>query len=203
MNLLKVLPVVAAYLFFSLPTLAETSINNVKIGDVLLSAKKYDLELADESQDGPYLYRQYITSDGNDLSVTYQNGEVVYIEKDWSGERKSQKSGISKFIFGQTSLKDIRAHYATNGFAYINSAMIETDDGIVAFNCFDLTDKKPTVMALATKIISMEKVTEENIAEHMKLDVIVLAKPQYLDIIWGSEKMYDDVQKKVSPMVDR
>lgn len=196
---MKAILLVAFLCLFSYGANASTHLNNVKIGDTLSSAKNYRLKVKEESQEGVYLYRQYLTPDGNDLSVTYKNGVVVFIEKDWSGESVSNKSGISNFLFGKTSLVEIRNRYRTNGFAYEKNAMFNNGESFIAFNCFNLTDKQSTVLALVTKIDDTDKVTESNISGLMKLEAIILANPQYLDLIWGEDKFLEDVPKKVTP----
>jgi hypothetical protein len=141
-NMHRVLLVVSFFII-SLPTLAASSIDGIKIGDNLaaIEAQHLSMVVSNKISDGEM--RKYKTKDGNDLSITIINNKVVYIEKDWSQDLKSNKTLFSGFVFGKTSLSDIRTKFGTNGFTYKSIVITKKGDNLITFNCYELNDKRP------------------------------------------------------------
>ena len=140
---------------------------------------------------------KFKTENGNDFSITTENGKVVYMENDWLQHPESRGALITDFQFGRTTLKDIRARFGTNGYTYKSNAAFTTDRHLVMFNCFELDSKNEEVLVTITKIALNEEVTESNVASKLTLDALILADKSYLDKIWGKEKTYDTKRKKV------
>ncbi len=140
---------------------------------------------------------KYRTKDGNDLSVTFEKDKVVYMENDWLENPKNRQPLFSDFSFGQTSLKDIRDKFKTNGFGYKTRMVRMTDDALIDFSCFEFDSPSSVVLVLITTVSLKEELTKENIHEKLKLEAVILADKGYLDRIWGEGKVYSDGYKKI------
>jgi hypothetical protein len=148
--------------------------HGIKINDPQKSLENVGLEqIAKEGN-----MQKFRTENGNDFSITVEKGKVVYLENDWLQNEKAIQPLISDFSFGQTSLKDIRAKFSTNGFTYKTRGSFRTKTHLILFNCFEFD-------------------TEKNIASKAKLDALIIADGKYLDKIWGKEKTFDAQYKKI------
>jgi hypothetical protein len=186
----------ALFLVHSVVFITGTDISmlSIKINDPKSVLKKIKLEVL-ASDETTIKYR---TGNGNDLSVTIENNKVVYVENDWQHEIKGVKPLISDFKFGQTSLREIRKVFGTNGFTYEQRNDLITDTDIVEFNCFEFDSPNNEVLVIITKSAIKPELTESNLADRLKLESIVIAKREYLDEIWGDKKLFDANYKKIS-----
>ncbi|AVR47054.1 hypothetical protein C7S20_18370 [Christiangramia fulva] len=144
---------------------------------------------------------KYRTNNGNDLSLTFENDKVVYMENDWLHQPEGSKPLFSDFTFGKTSIGDIRKKFGSNGFLYSNRSFSSTDTHLVTFNCFEFDTDKNEVLVTITGVPIAEKdqVNKNNISEKLKLLAIIIADKKYLDKIWGEEKVFDENYKKINP----
>jgi hypothetical protein len=145
---------------------------------------------------------------GNDLSVTYDSVQdrILYVEVDWNQAPSGKGTGISKLKFGETSLKDIRKRYRSNGFTHLKHASCWDDGELVMFNAFELKRTPTIILAFATRLphesesliktLSPEKQVEL-ISNYLMLESIVVADESYLDEIWGEDKSYDPLSKGI------
>lgn len=179
---------------FFVPT-GNISMNGVKINDSRKSLDNIKLKIV--AKDGNMI--KYSTENGNDLSVTFENGKVVFMENDWLQDSKSRQPLFSKFIFGQTTLQDIRNRFLTNGFTYKSKGTIKTDTEMIEFNCFEFDSKNNEILVVITKAALKEGVKKENMASRLKLDAIIIADKAYLDRVCGKEKVYAKNYKKIKP----
>lgn len=142
---------------------------------------------------------RYRTKNGNDLSLTFENDKVVYMENDWLFSPKGKEPLFTNFTFGETCIQDIRKEYVNNGFTYSNRLFTSTDTHLVTFNCYEFDTNKNEVVVFVTgvPIKERDKVNESNISEKLKLVAIIIADKTYLDKIWGEEKVYDENYKKI------
>jgi hypothetical protein len=184
-------------LFYSgvLFTAADISMLSVKINDPASVLKKIKLKVEATEEN----ITKYRTDNGNDLSITTENGKVVYMENDWLHEKSGIKPLFSDFKFGETSLREIRKAFGTNGFTYTQRNDVITDKDIVEFNCFEFDSANNEVLVMITKAPLKPTPTEDNIADKLKLESIVIADKKYLDGIWGTEKVFDPNYKKIKP----
>ena len=120
------------------------------------------------------------------------------MENDWLHDDKSKQPLYSDFTFGQTTLKEIRSKFGTNGFAYKSRGAFTTETDLIEFNCFEFDSPNNEVLITITKISLKEDVTEENVAEKLKLDALIIADKRYLDRTWGKEKAFDKNYKKIN-----
>lgn len=142
---------------------------------------------------------KYSTENGNELSVTFENDKVVYMENDWLLMDEGAEPLFTNFIFGETSIADIREEFRTNGFTYSNRLFASTETHLVAFNCFEFDSEKNEILVTITGVSIAEKdqVNENNLSDKLKLLAIIIADKNYLDKIWGEEKAFDENYRKI------
>ena len=184
------------FLNLILVSVSSVSMLGIELYDSRKSVENLKLPVVGE-EPGIVKYR---TKNGNDLSVTFENNLVVYMENDWSLQPEGAKPLYSNFTFGRTSLYDIRKAYGTNGFSYVNRSVFTTETDLLTFNCFEFDSKKNEVLVLITGVsMADEEVNVENISNKMKLVAMIIADKAYLDKIWGAEKIFSANYKKIKP----
>jgi len=167
--------------------------SGIKINDSKASLSNLKLKLVAKENN----MAMYKTDNGNDFSITFEKGKVVYMENDWLQDNKSNKPLFSEFYFGQTTLKDIRSKFSTNGFTYRSKGALTTDTDLIEFNCFEFDSNNNEVLVTITKVPLKEHITKDNISSKLKLDAIIIADKAYLDKTWGNEKAYDQNYRKI------
>lgn len=183
-----------AIVMFLIPA-GEISMLGIKINDD--AAKIMDINLEVIGQEINII--KFRTENGNDFSITYEYGKIVYMENDWSQDSNSTQPLFSDFSFGHTSLRDIRNKFSSNGFAYENRIFYETDSEIIVFNCFDFDSENNEVLVTITKMSFGEDLIEDDVASNLRLDALIIADINYLDKIWGENKVFDKDYKKIEP----
>lgn len=177
-----------------LASVGPLSMLGIELGDSRKSVEDLNLPIVGE-EPGSVKYK---TKNGNELSVTFENDKVVYMENDWLYHPGGTKPLFSDFIFGETSLVDIRNQYGTNGFAHVNRNVTSTETHLISFNCFEFDSEKNEILVTITGLdMSDPEVNENNLSEKMLLLAIIIADKAYLDKIWGDEKIYDGEYKKI------
>ena len=146
---------------------------------------------------------KWLTPEGNYLTTTFDSHDnrVLQIVVDWGGRDAQPETGISDFAFGQTTLQDIRDRFDSNGFAYAMKMMHETDGGIVTYNAFELKDTPSIIVVFKTMLGDDDRVYIETlpperqvlgeIGAYFRLVGITVADEDFLDSIWGKNKIYD------------
>ncbi len=176
-------------------SVGDISMSGIKINDSKASLSNLKLKLVANENN----MAMYKTDNGNDFSITFDKGKVVYMENDWLQDIKSNKPLFSDFYFGQTTLKDIRNKFSTNGFMYKSRGALTTDTDLIEFNCFEFDSNNNEVLVTITKVSLKEHLTKDNISSKLKLDAIIIADKFYLDNVWGKEKVFDKNYKKIFP----
>lgn len=171
----------------------DISMAGIKINDTKASLSNLKLKVVAKENN----MTMYKTDNGNDFSITFEKGKVVFMENDWLQDIKSNKPLFSDFFFGITTLKDIRNKYSTNGFNYRSRGTLKTDTDLIEFNCFEFESNNNEVLVVITKVSRNEHLTKDNISSKLKLDAIILADKTYLDKIWGYDKAYDKNYNKI------
>lgn len=174
---------------------SDISMLGFKIGNDKSSLDKIKLKLVSNNGD---MYK-YQTKNGNDFSITFDKGKIVYMENDWQQDPKASQPLFSDFQFGQTTLRDIRKKMGTNGFTYKDRQAFTTDKDLIEFNCFQFNSPHNEILVTVTKVPLSTTVTEATVADYLKLDAIIIADPCYCDKLWGKEKVYDKNYRKVDP----
>jgi len=171
----------------------DISMLGIKIGSPQPALK--NLKLKEKAREGDMV--KYLTKNGNDLSVTSVNGKVAFMENDWLQDPAGKESLLPGFTFDETSLKDIRKRFGTNGFRYNDMSGGTTDTHLVQLNCFEFDSPNNEVLIIITKVALDADVNEDNIASLLKLDALIIADKAYLDEMWGTEKGFDQDYKKI------
>ena len=172
--------------------------SGISINDPAKKLEKLKLEVIGSEKSGKSPMIKYRTQDGNDLSVTTQNGKVVYIENDWLQDSNSRKPLLTNFEFGKTSIKEIIQRFDTRGFVHKRVSHIKTETDLIEFYCFELDSPNNEILALVTKVsLSNKALAWYNAEEHLLLEAVILANKDYLDEIWGTDKLITENNKKV------
>lgn len=182
-------------LFLILLSTSSVSMLGIELYDTRESVEKLNLPIVAEESG----IIKYSTENENELSVTFENDKVVYMENDWLLEEEGKNPLFTNFTFGETSIAQIRNEFGTNGFTYSNRLYSATDTHLVTFNCYEINSDKNEVMVFVTGIPIRDKdsVNENNISEKLKLIALIIADKKYLNKIWGEEKVFDEGYKKI------
>jgi hypothetical protein len=180
------------FLTFATPA-ADISMMGLKIGSPKQALNKITLTVKGREEN----MIKYTTANGNDFSVTTEQGKVVYMENDWLQSPAASQPLFSGFEFGKTSLRAIRKTMGTNGFTYTERNKLTTETEVIQFNCFEFDSPNNEVLVTITKAALQDHLTEDNIADHLKLDAVIISNKAYLDKTWGTEKIYDTNYKKI------
>ena len=196
----------ALALALAVPVTAATaqSLSGIKVGDAPSVLEKIKLEPLSREERGAIKMVKYGLANGDELSVTYNSREnrIIYIEDDWSLKPEGAATDIPAFKFGVTTLADIRQINGSNGFSWKSTAMNRTEDQLVTFNAYEIKGK-PHQIAVFVTSLSIPEVKSKmsdptQVAKFFKLQAIILAEEDYLDEIWGEERVYDKDNKPIS-----
>jgi hypothetical protein len=97
-------PLLALLLFAFFPAANLPSVIGIKLNDPKSVLSTIKLKKVAEDHD----MHKYRSDNGNDLSITIEDGKVVYIEEDWL---KGTRPLLTDFKFGTTTLDDIRSRF--------------------------------------------------------------------------------------------
>lgn len=175
----------------------DTSMLGLKINDSEKAVEQIKLQIIASDKSSKNQMVKFRTENGNDFSITTRKGKVVYMENDWLQNPQGRTPLITNFRFGETSLKDIRNSFGTNGFTYSDRSYLKTQTDLIMFNCFELDSPNNEVLVTITKISLNAEVTESNVAENLKLDALILSDSKFLDQLWGKKKVYDKNYKRI------
>ena len=105
-------PLIYLTICILITAMGDISMMGVKINDSRESTHSIKLDIVARDSD----MIKYRTANGNNLSITFENNKVVYMENDWLQDTSGREPLFSNFLFGKTALKDIRSQFGTNGF---------------------------------------------------------------------------------------
>jgi hypothetical protein len=189
---------------FGTPAHAQ-SLSGIKVGEEIASARKIDATPLPSKSVGPHEERRWKLPNGNRLSIAaeLETNRIVYVEKKWGGGATGKPADFPGFIYGVTTLADIRAHAQNNGFAFKERLIDVRPDGLALFNAYEVEGAPGVVVTFVTK---MSKKDDErlrsgkghvDINRAARLDAIILADAGYLDMIWGDAKLRDKAYKPI------
>lgn len=138
------------------------------------------------------------TKDHNNLILTFRNDKIIQIENDWSQSHFSTTPLYTDFIFGKTTLSDIKGQFGTSGFQYNSMSNLKYMGDTISCNCFEFKSEKKEVLVLLTRTKLINKYNRY-LSDSLKLDKVILADYAYLNEIWGKEKAYDINYKYIDP----
>ena len=177
--------------FFSTP---DISMMGLRINDPKTALKTIRLKVLSK-EDETIRYR---AENGNDFSITLDDGSIVFMENDRVPGAGGDEPLISNFRFGKTSLKDIRKAFGSNGYSYDERVNMTTDADLVEFNCFEFDSPNNEVMVTITKASLDQDLSGDKIPESLKLDGIIIADAKFMEDIWGKRKHYSTGYKKIT-----
>lgn len=177
------------------------SLSGIKVGDPPSVLEKLNLEPLATEEHGAMKVVKFKLPNGNELSVTSRENRIIYIENDWSLRPEGAATDISGFKFGLTTLEEIRRVNGSNGFNWKSTLMQRVEDRIVTFNAYHIKGKpnQAAVFVTGVSVAHAKKTMSDSseMAKFLKLEAIILAEEDYLDELWGEEKLYD---KDVKPI---
>ncbi len=168
--------------FFTDAAAQPPGMAGLQIGSTLEEVLSLDMELLIHND---FAYK-FNTPNGNEFSVTHDNGKVVYMENTWMYESSGESSLIPGFAFG-SSLKEVQRKLGSGGFFFPSIPPTRTEEGILLFNGFDVAGHDGLVFAVITEISleDMENDEQAMVVDKARLVGMVLADKEYLESIWG------------------
>jgi hypothetical protein len=203
---LKATAAVAAVagVLFGTPAQAQ-SLSGIKVGEEVSSVPKLAARPLLSRGADAHEARRWKLPDGNRLSVAAnpETKRIVYAEKTWGGGAHGKSADFPGFVYGQTTLADIRAHAQNNGFAFKEHLIDMRPDGLALFNAYEVEGAPGVVVTFVTKLSRQDderlrtgKATVD-INRAARLDAIILADAEYLDTIWGNAKLRGKAYKPI------
>jgi hypothetical protein len=188
-------------LSFALACAAQAqSLSGLHIGDNVGQTASLG-PAADKGQYKEYAAQRWKLANGNKLSVSSKaDGTIAYIESDWGHESAGGSAGLFGFVFGQTTLNDIRKKLGSNGMAFKNrNPILETASNIVLLNSYEVGSAMVTFYTVIPKedFESAKAAANDNekFGSFAKLDAISIASGEYADKDWG-DRILDPAYKK-------
>jgi hypothetical protein len=196
--------VIAAGVLFGTSAEAQ-SLSGLRVGEEISSASTIAARPLPSKSGNPHEERRWKLPDGNRLSVATdpETKRIVYAEKKWSGGATGKPADFPGFVYGQTTLADIRAHAQNNGFAFKERLIDVRPDGLALFNAYEVEGAPGVVVTFVTKLSKRDDErlrtgkANVDINRAARLDAIILADAGYLDMLWGDAKLRDKAYKPI------
>lgn len=181
----------------------------IKIGDKSSIVHKLEYERISRGGEGQIKHIKWKLKTNNELSITYDSRQnrILYMELDWLKNEGDKEVGIDNFMFGQTTLEDIRKSFNSNGFSHAEHMMFDLEGEIVTFNAFELENTASIIVVFVTSISLEDKALIDTrpheqqvmgaIGKYFKLVGVVVSDENYLDEIWGHKKLYDPESRPI------
>ena len=145
---------VAAGVLFGTSAQAQ-SLSGIKVGDEISSTSRLDARPLPSKSVDPHEERRWQLPDGNRLSVAADPGtqKIVYAETKWGGGAHGKPADFPGFVYGETTLADIRAHAQNNGFAFKEHLIDVRPDGLALFNAYEVEGAPGVVVTFVTRAV--------------------------------------------------
>jgi hypothetical protein len=187
---------VAMGVLFSTNAQAQ-SLSGIKVGEEISSASRIGARPLPSKSVDPHEEQQWKLPDGNRLSVATdpETKRIVYAETKWGGGAHGKPADFPGFVYGETTLADIRAYAQNNGFAFKERLIDVRPDGLALFNAYEVEGAPGVVVTFVTKLSRKDDerlrtgTANVDINRAARLDSIILADAGYLDTIWGDAKL--------------
>jgi hypothetical protein len=196
--------VIAASVLFG--TLAQAqSLSGIKVGEEIASAARIAARPLPSRSGDSHEERRWKLPDGNRLAVAAdsETQRIVYAEKTWGGGASGRPADFPGFVYGRTTLADIRAHAQNNGFAFKERLIQVRPDGLALFNAYEVEGAPGVVVTFVTKLSKTDEArlrtgkANVDLNRAARLVSIILADAGYLDTIWGDAKLQDKRYKPI------
>src|SRR3712207_4463201 len=196
--------VIAAGMLFGTSAQAQ-SLSGIKIGEEISSAAKIGAKPLPSKSGDSHKDQRWKLPDGNRLSIAAdpETKKIVYAEKTWGGGASGRPADFPGFVYGETTLADIRAHAQNNGFAFKERLIEVRPDGLALFNAYEVEGTSGIVVTFVTKMSKTDEArlrtskASVDLNRAARLVSIILADAGYLDTIWGDAKLQDKRYKPI------
>lgn len=187
----------------------DSAFHGIKVGGSVKPVYDLNFESVSRRGMGSTKYSEWKLPNGNLFSVIYdsESDRVLKMDIKWNERNSSQLVGISDFMFGQTTLQDIRNRFDSNGFSYAAKVMYTNDEGVVTLNAFELNETPTIIVVFETflsysKKVEIDRLPKEDqvlgkIGGYFVLTGISVSDESYLDRVWGEAKIYDPLSKPI------
>ncbi len=148
---------------------------------------------------GAYLPRKWILPNGTALSLTTDtgSGRIVFIEQDGTG--RPVPSALPGLTLGDTTLRDIRIRFGSNGFGFNSTGAFEQNGELLAANCYRLVGSD-AVLAVVTGQDSAVRRQDGGVGVDTGrgvLHAVILSDRRTLDRLWGPDEERDPSERPV------
>jgi hypothetical protein len=193
-----------AGVLFAIPARAQ-SLSGIKVGEEISSVSKLNANPLTSRSTNPQEERLWKLPDGNRLSVATdpETKRIVYAQKQWSGAAAGKPADFPGFVYGETTLADIRAHAQNNGFAFKERLVEVRPDGVALFNAYEVEGAPGVIVTFVTKLSKKDEErlragkANVDLNRAARLDAIILADAGYLDKTWGRAKLTHRAYKPI------
>lgn len=134
----------------------------------------------------------YKTKNKNELYISFADDKIVAMENRQGNDKLKTKTLLfDNFIFGKTTLKEIKDQFGSYGYRYKNNPFLDLGSIIYNFNCYEFDSQNDEILIIVTIIILKKQkidVLDENNSVKLTLYNVTLAEKTNLEKIWGKEK---------------
>ena len=129
------------------------TLNGIRIGEEISAASRMAGKSTFRVAAGPHEEVRWRLPDGNKLALATDpgNGRIAYAEETWGGRPDGKPADFPGFIYGETTLADIRMHAENNGFAFVERLIDERPDGLRLFNSYEVEGSPGLVVTFVTR----------------------------------------------------
>jgi len=173
------------------------SLHGVPLGASGARLQTLPFPLLAREADDTAVMSKFQLADGSQRSVTLDRrlDSVRYIEVDRAGVTGSPLQSDNGLRLEQTTLSDIRRRFDGNGFSWPRLAMRSDEDRLIAMNAYPVRSVPDAVVVFVTVVEIAELqdagMTGDRMGDLARLDAVIPARSDYLDTLWGSERIAD------------
>ncbi len=142
----------------------------------------------------------YQTKNKNELLIYFENDSIVCIENQESGDWMETKAVLFDFIFGQTTLKDIRNKFGSYGYKYEHYSFLDLGDIIYKYNYYEFDNCNDEILVLTTSVFPGNPnidVLDENNSGKLFLRQLSIVQKTKFEKIRGTSKVFDKNYRKI------
>lgn len=172
---------------------SELSLYGFKLGDPIKNAKNTDLKQKGyEEYEGSQIYR-FETPHKNDFSMTFVDGELVFMEEDYL-YNNDYLTSLENFEFEKTKFIDVKNKFNSKGFIYADRNAGRAGELFYTLVCYKIKNTDHVLVFGSTlPLDDLENIkSQEELWSKISLSAIILAQENYLDSIWGDDKKLPD-----------
>lgn len=184
------------------PAARTQSLLGLSIGDPAGAVDRLGVAAKDSLVVGPMSIRGYDLPDGArfEVAADIQQDRIVFLQHARLGATGTAPGDLPGTTYGQTTLAELRARCGSNGFAYPGGpGPSVVGDRFVLTNAYDLAGQPLVVMFLtalpADEVEKLKAAGEQGAAalgQRAVLAGMILARREYLETVWGAERISDN-----------